>query len=110
MAETVLHQLVAGTLVVRILNKKFDYEEGEKLVNIVYRDPAHGSNVRNIVLNLEGVDQVRSAGLSVIGRLGLDYQLKVVCPSPDVKKVLNMMGFLPLLKIYYTEKEALQET
>ena len=107
--NTVISQYVGGTLVVRIHNRKFDYEEGEQVVDAVYRNAPEGQKINHVVLNLETVEQVRSAGLSVIGRLGLDYQLKVVCPSPEVKKVLNMMGFLPLLKLHYTEKEALGE-
>ena len=107
--SNVVSQYVGGTLVVRIHNRKFDYEEGEEVVDAVYKSAPEGQTINHVVLNLETVEQVRSAGLSVIGRLGLDFQLKVVCPSPEVKKVLNMMGFLPLLKLHYTEKEALAD-
>jgi anti-anti-sigma factor len=107
--NTVISQFVGGTLVLRVHNRKFDYEEGELVINAVYHEAPEGQKIEHVVLNLETVEQVRSAGLSVIGRLGLDFQLKVVCPSPEVKKVLNMMGFLPLLKLHYTEKEALAE-
>jgi anti-anti-sigma factor len=107
--ETVVSQFVGGTLVLRVHNRKFDYEEGEQVVAAVYQQAPEGRVIAHVVLNLESVEQVRSAGLSVIGRLGLDFQLKVVCPSPEVKKVLNMMGFLPLLKLHYTEKEALAD-
>ena len=107
--ESVISQFVGGTLVLRIHNRKFDYEEGEAVVAAVYRDHPEDQKIDHIVLNLDAVEQVRSAGLSVIGRLGLDFQLKVVCPSPEVKKVLNMMGFLPLLKLHYTEREALAD-
>lgn len=107
--DPILSQFVGGTLVLRIHNRKFDYEEGERVVDAVYGSAGAERKIDNIVLNLETVEQVRSAGLSVIGRLGLDFRLRVVCPSPEVKKILNMMGFLPLLKLYYTEKEALAD-
>jgi anti-anti-sigma factor len=81
-------------------------ESGDRIVKI-----AQGNDKR-ILLNLEQVDYVSSAGLRVIvtcaellqGKRG---ELKICNAKGGVKSVLETSGFDSLIKLYDTEKEAI---
>jgi len=80
-------------------------DAGDRIMNIV-----QGENKR-VLLNLEKVDFVSSAGLRVIIRgakmlKGRRGELKLCNPRSDVRSVLETSGFYSLIKIYDTEKEA----
>jgi anti-sigma B factor antagonist len=71
---------------------------------------AQGDN-KQVVLNLDGLEYVSSAGLRVILLASKLLQagrgeLKICHARDIVKKVLETSGFNSLLKIYDTEKDA----
>jgi anti-anti-sigma factor len=79
---------------------------GDRLVSIVQGED------KSILLNLENIEYVTSAGLRVIIRGAKLLQanrgeLKICNATGPVKNVLEMSGFNSLLKIYDSEKEAL---
>lgn len=81
-------------------------EAGDRIVHIV--QGAH----RQILLNLQNVDYVSSAGLRIIllgSKLlqGNQGELKVCCVEGEVKRVLEISGFDSLIRMYNTEAEAL---
>jgi anti-sigma B factor antagonist len=80
-------------------------EAGDRIVKI-----AQGEDKR-VLLNLDQLDYVSSAGLRVIvtgAKLlqGHRGELKICNAKGGVKSVLETSGFHSLIKIYDTEKEA----
>jgi anti-anti-sigma factor len=80
-------------------------EAGDRIVDI-----AKGEH-RRVLLNLEKVDYVSSAGLRVILRGAKLLQvnrgeLKICNVNTLVKDVLETSGFNSLIKVYGTEREA----
>jgi anti-anti-sigma factor len=80
-------------------------EAGDRIVDI-----AKGEH-RRVLLNLEKVDYVSSAGLRVILRGAKLLQvnrgeLKICNANTPVKDVLETSGFNSLIKIYSTEQQA----
>ena len=66
---------------------------------------------RHVLLNLEQVEFISSAGLRIILRAAkllqtANGELKICGARAAVKDVMQMSGFDSLLKIYDTEKEA----
>ena len=80
-------------------------EAGDRIVDI-----AKGEHSR-VLLNLENVDYVSSAGLRVILRGAKLLQvnrgeLKICNANTLVKSVLETSGFNSLIKVYNTEQDA----
>ena len=80
-------------------------EAGDRIVDI-----AKGEH-RRVLLNLEKVDYVSSAGLRVILRGAKLLQvnrgeLKICNANTLVKSVLKTSGFNSLIKVYNTEQDA----
>ena len=68
-------------------------------------------DTKQIVLNLNGLEYVSSAGLRVILRTSkllqaANGELKICHANDIVKQVLEISGFDTLLKIYESEKDA----
>ena len=90
------------------LDSRSSGEAGDRIVHIVQGDD------RQILLNLQNVDYVSSAGLRIIllgSKLlqGNQGELKICCTEEGVKRVLEMSGFDSLIRMYDTEAEALSE-
>ena len=88
------------------LDSRSSGEAGDRIVHIVQGDD------RQILLNLQNVDYVSSAGLRIIllgSKLlqGNQGELKICCIEEGVKRVLEMSGFDSLIRMYDTEAEAL---
>jgi anti-anti-sigma factor len=80
-------------------------DAGDRIVEIAQGDD------KRVLLNLEKLDYVTSAGLRVILRgakllEGKRGELKICNASADVRNVLETSGFHSLIKIYDTEKDA----
>jgi anti-anti-sigma factor len=87
------------------LNTKTAGDAGDRIVKIVQGDD------KRIVLNLDKLDFVSSAGLRVIltgAKLlqGHRGELKICNAKGKVKQVLETSGFNNLIRIYDSEKEA----
>jgi anti-anti-sigma factor len=99
----------AGDVVVVEMSGRLDSrssgEAGDRIVHIVQGDD------RQILLNLQNVDYVSSAGLRIIllgSKLlqGNQGELKICCVEEAVKRVLETSGFDSLIRMYNTEAEA----
>src|SRR4051794_18554023 len=78
---------------------------GDRLVEIAQAPEKH------VLLNLEKVEFVSSAGLRIILRAAKlmqhrDGEMKICGAVPVVREVMETSGFDSLLKLYDTEKEA----
>lgn len=80
-------------------------DAGDRLVEI-----AQGEH-RHVLLNVEKLDYVSSAGLRIIlrgakllqAKLG---EMKICNPQKNVREILETSGFNSLIKVYTTEQEA----
>jgi len=100
----------AGDVVVVEMSGRLDSrssgEAGDRIVHIVQGED------RQILLNLQNVHYVSSAGLRIIllgSKLlqGNNGELKICCVEEAVKRVLETSGFDSLIRMYNTEAEAL---
>ena len=100
----------AGDVVVVEMSGRLDSrssgEAGDRIVHIVQGDD------RQILLNLQKVDYVSSAGLRIIllgSKLlqGNQGELKICCVEEAVKRVPETSGFDSLIRMHNTEAEAL---
>ena len=104
------HTRKAGDVVVVEMSGRLDSrssgEAGDRIVHIVQGED------RQILLNLQNVHYVSSAGLRIIllgSKLlqGNHGELKICCVEEAVKRVLETSGFDSLIRMYNTEAEAL---
>src|SRR6476660_6985288 len=84
------------------LDSRSSGEAADRIVHIVQGDD------RQILLNLQKVDYVSSAGLRIIllgSKLlqGNQGELKICCVEEAVKRVLETSGFDSLIRMYNTE-------
>lgn len=68
----------------------------------------------NVVVNLEGLQYISSAGLGVFMGVIEDIRnnggdLKICCAAPKVFKVFDLLGFPSLYEFYDSEDKAIQE-
>src|SRR5438067_953769 len=104
------HTRKAGDVVVVEMSGRLDSrssgEAGDRIVHIVQGED------RQILLNLQNVHYVSSAGLRII-LLGSKLlqanhgEQKICCVEEAVKRVLETSGFDSLIRMYNTEAEAL---
>ncbi|GAB4332241.1 MAG: STAS domain-containing protein [Calditrichia bacterium] len=68
----------------------------------------------NLVVNLDGLEYISSAGLGVFMGVIEDIRenngdLKICCAEPKVFKVFDLLGFPSLYEFYDQEEEALKK-
>jgi anti-anti-sigma factor len=84
------------------------YPEAENLLNQLMEQGA-----RKILVNLEKMDFISSAGLRVLLAIGqelkkADGELRVCCLNEDVMEIFEISGFSTILMVFKDESEALQ--
>jgi anti-anti-sigma factor len=93
-----------GVLVLRVPGKDFVLEQCQDLVDFVFDQPDRAP--RDIILDLGTVSYINSSGVSVIIRLNLEKNLRLVNPSPMVREILELTGVLPFVPTYKSIEEA----
>ena len=71
-------------------------------------------NYFNIIVNLDGLQYISSAGLGVFMGVIEDIRnnggdLKICCAAPKVFKVFDLLGFPSLYEFYNSEDEAVKQ-
>lgn len=94
-----------GVLIVRILDDRFELEQAQILSRLIFESTA--GDAPRILLNFAGVRYINSTGVSLLVRIGTERELRVINVNPSVRKVMDSIGILPLLKVHRTEQEAL---
>ena len=94
-----------GVFKVRITDDRFELEQAQSLSRLIFESTT--GDAPRILLNFSGVRYINSTGVSLLVRIGTERELRVVHLNPDVTKVMDSIGILPLLKIHRTESEAL---
>jgi anti-sigma B factor antagonist len=103
---------IAGVVIVR-LEGQFDFSHvstARAAINQTIEDGA-----RTIVVNLDGLDYIDSAGLGLlVGTLARlrdrKGELSVVCHSPRIRRVFDITRLTQLIALHETEEEALLGT
>ena len=93
-------------MVVRITSDHFELEEAQSHSRLIF-ESSSGAAPR-VLLNFAGVKYINSTGVSLLVRIGTERELRVVNLNPNVIKVMDSIGILPLLKIHRTEREAME--
>ena len=93
-----------GVLVLKVPGKDFVLEQSQDLVDLVFDQPDRVSG--DIILDLGGVSYINSSGVSVIIRLNLEKNLRLVNPSPMVREILELTGVLPFVPTFKSVEEA----
>jgi anti-anti-sigma factor len=93
-----------GALVLRTSGKDFVMEHAQDVVDLVFEKMEAS---RDVVLDLGGVVYINSSGISVIIRLNLERNLRLVNPSTMVRDILELTGVLPFVPTYASVEEAL---
>ena len=101
-------RMVDDVLVVDLIGRLDSYTSGDAGDRIVHI--AQGEH-RRVLLNLDKLEFLTSAGLRVILRgakllQGNRGELKICNAKREVKEVLETSGFNSLIRMYDTEKEA----
>jgi anti-sigma B factor antagonist len=102
-------QYEPGVFIVR-LNGQFDFSHVASARTVINRRIEEGA--RLIVVNLDGLDYIDSAGLGVlVGTLARlrerNGDLAVVCRAPRIRRVFDITKLTQLLALYETEQEAI---
>jgi anti-anti-sigma regulatory factor len=91
-------------LVVRVHYREVKRPEAQELVAGVFeRTDAKDDRV---LVDLTNTAYVNSSGLSAITKIAVERNCRLLLTADDVIKVMDLMGFLPLLTICATEEEA----
>ncbi|HEY3265702.1 MAG TPA: STAS domain-containing protein [Armatimonadota bacterium] len=99
-----------GDAVIVRFNGQFDFSHVAVARSIINRRVEAGA--RLIIVNLDGLDYIDSAGLGVlVGTLARlrerEGELAVVCHSPRIRRVFDITKLTQLLTMYDDEESAL---
>ena len=95
-----------GIVHVRVHHREVKKPEAQELVEAVFTRTKDRTD--RVLLDLSETAYVNSSGLSAITKIAVERNCRVVLTAEDVLKVMDLMGFLALLRICATEDEALR--
>jgi len=84
--------------------KDFVMEQAHEMVDLVFEKMDDGP--KDIVLDLSGVEYINSSGISVVIRMNLEKNVRLVNPSPMVSDILELTGVLPFVPRFDSVEEA----
>ncbi len=95
-----------GILRVKVNYREVKKPEAQEMVDAIFSQTRAKED--RVLLDLANTSYVNSSGLSAITKIALERDCRIVLTTDDVIKVMDLMGFLPLLQICATEAEALR--
>ncbi|MCI0342798.1 MAG: STAS domain-containing protein [Planctomycetales bacterium] len=95
-----------GILRVKVSYREVKKPEAQEMVDAIFSQTRTKED--RVLLDLSNTSYVNSSGLSAITKIALERDCRIVLTTDDVIKVMDLMGFLPLLQICATEAEALR--
>ncbi len=102
--EPVFYEVADGMLIFRFSSSRFTLPEAELISKVVYEK--FDGIVRNVIINLNGVDYIDSAAISLVVRISNEMGLRIVNVSDSVEKILRKIQIFDLLYILKSEYEA----
>lgn len=92
-------------LIVRPAPDRIALAEAEALAQALFNTPAYDEPY--VLVNLRDIAYISSSGVSLLVRVAAERELHVTGIGTAVRKVLEAIGILDLLKIHATEADAL---
>ncbi len=107
-----VNQRKEGSVVILTLQGKLDLDSAPELDRVITK--LIDDEVRQIVLDLSGLEYISSAGLRVLlsGAKRLRHvqgKLVLASPAPQVKKILDISGFSTILQIFDNMPDAVEK-
>ena len=100
------YEMHGDVLHVRIGGPDFVMEQAQDVVELVFEE-LDEEPPEDIILDLTGVNYINSSGISVVIRLNLERNLRLVNPSSMVTDILELTGILPFVPRFETVEEAI---
>ena len=102
--RTINYSAADDVLQLEIPGKDFVMEQAQDLVDLVFDEFDDGP--KDLVLDLTSISYINSSGISVIIRMNLEKNLRLVNPSATVTDILELTGVLPFVPKFGTVDEA----
>lgn len=102
--QPVFYEVADGILIFRFSSERFTLSEAMFVSDTLY-DRFEGI-VRNVILNLNGVEYIDSAAISLMVRITNEMGLRIVNVSDAVERILRKIQIYDLLYILSSEYEA----
>ncbi len=102
--QPVFYEVADGILIFRFSSSRFTLPEAEIISDVIYKK--FDGIVRNVIINLNGVDYIDSAAISLVVRISNDMGLRIVNVSDAVEKILRKIQIFDLLYILRSEYDA----
>ena len=102
--KPIFYEVTDGILIFRFSSHRFTLPEAQIISDTIY--DSFVSVVRNVIINLNGVDYIDSAAISLIVRITNEMGLRIVNVSDMVENILRKIQIYDLLYILKSEYEA----
>jgi anti-anti-sigma factor len=102
--EPVFHEVADGILIFRFSSKRFTLAEAQVISNVIFE--RFDGVIRNLIINLNGVEYIDSSAISLMVRLSNEMGLRIVNVSTPVEHTLRKIQIYDLLYILQSEFEA----
>jgi anti-anti-sigma factor len=102
--QAVFFEIANGVLILRFQSSRFTLAEAIEVRDLVYEK--FSGTLKNVILNLNGVDYIDSAAISLIVRVSNELGLRITNVSPPVVAILSKMQLFDLLYVLPSEYEA----
>jgi anti-anti-sigma factor len=101
--KPIFYEVTDGILIFRFSSHRFTLPEAQIISDTIYE--SFDGIVRNVIINLNGVDYIDSAAISLVVRVTNEMGLRIVNVSEAVENTLRKMQIFDLLYILKSEFE-----
>jgi anti-anti-sigma factor len=102
--QPVFYEMTDGILIFRFSSDRFTLTEAMIISDVIFTRLE--GIVRNIIINLNGVEYIDSAAISLVVRVSNEMGLRIVNISDNVENILRKIQIYDLLYILKSEYEA----
>jgi anti-anti-sigma regulatory factor len=92
-------------LVVEIQYDDMKRPEAQELIDLIFGITEEKSD--RVLLDCSKAAYINSSGMSAVTKIAVERNCQIVLTSPDILKIIDLMGFLPLLNINESYEEAM---
>ncbi|MHC4599333.1 MAG: STAS domain-containing protein [Planctomycetota bacterium] len=102
--RSIQYEVLDGVIHLRVPGRDFVMEQAQDIVEVIFEQLDDGP--QDVILELTPVAYINSSGISVVIRMNLERNLRLVSPSPMVSDILELTGVLPFVPKFDTVEEA----
>jgi len=96
---------IKDILVVEIQYDDMKRPEAQELIDLIFGITEEKSD--RVLLDCSKAAYINSSGMSAVTKIAVERNCQIVLSSPDILKIIDLMGFLPLLNINESYDEAM---